>query len=192
MLITLYGINNIGKSTHTKLLVDRLIKEGHDAIYLKYPIYDQEPTGPYLNEILRSGKQQITEEELQMWFALNRYQFQPKLQEYLDKGITVVAEDYTGTALAWGAAKGANHDWLESINEPLIKEDLAILIDGERAAHAIEDDHIHENDHDLIAKVRQNLLELAQEHNWQKIDLQAKKTDTHALIWQEVKKHLQA
>jgi len=183
MLITLYGVNNIGKSTHAKLLVDRLKKEGYDAIYLKYPIYDQEPSGSYINQILRSGKQNISEEELQLWFTVNRHQFQFTLQSYLDEGKIIVAEDYIATGLTWGAAKGADLEWLKEINKYLIPEDITILMDGERATTAIEDHHIHENNHNLIKKVRQNLLDLAAERDWKIVQLQPTKPETHRLIW---------
>jgi len=184
MLVTLYGINNIGKTTHAKMLVKRLIKEGYEAVYLKYPVYDIEPSGTYLNKVLRGGEQKITEEELQLWFVLNRHQFQPQLQAHLDAGKIVVAEDYIATGITWGHAKGLKLDWLKEINKHLLPEDVIILMDGERATKAIEDDHIHENNHKLIRKVRQNLLEMAQEGSWAKVDLQPHKEDTHELIWQ--------
>jgi len=184
MLITLYGINNIGKTTHAKMLVERLIKEGYDAVYMKYPVYDIEPSGTYLNKVLRGGAQKITEEELQLWFVINRHQFQPQLQAYLDSGKIVVAEDYIATGITWGHAKGLELDWLKEINKHLLPEDVIILMDGERATKAIEDDHIHENNNDLIRKVRQNLLDMAEEGRWAKVDLQPEKADTHELIWQ--------
>jgi len=191
MFITLYGVNNIGKSTHTRMLADRLKKEGYKATYLKYPIYDIEPTGTYLNKALRSGEQKITEEELQLWFALNRHQYQRTLRDYLEKGIIVVAEDYVGTAIAWGWAKGADKEWLEYINKYLIKEDLAILIEGERTLKAIEPGHIHETDYELTNLVRKNLLKLADEKDWKRVELQPTKPETHALIWDVVKDRLQ-
>ena len=119
--ITFYGINNIGKSTHAELLTERLKAEGHDAIFVKFPVYDLNPTGPYLNQFLREGKQEISEEELQMWFTLNRFQAQPRLKKWLDEGKIIVAEDYTGTGLAWGSLKGADLTWLTEMNKYLIK-----------------------------------------------------------------------
>ncbi|MBT5015885.1 hypothetical protein HOM98_00195, partial [Candidatus Peregrinibacteria bacterium] len=113
MLITVYGINNIGKTTHTKRLVERLRDEGHDAVRVKFPVYDVHPSGDYLNTLLRSGgSQMISEEELQLWFVINRYQFQPTLEKWLKEGKIVVAEDYVATGIAWGTAKGASMVWL--------------------------------------------------------------------------------
>ena len=110
--ITIYGINNIGKSTQARMLVDRLNKEGCKTEYWKYPVYDLKPTGPFINSVLRSKKQKISEEEMQIWYVLNRFQKQPELEKKLDERISIVAEDYIGTGIAWGYAKGADLEWL--------------------------------------------------------------------------------
>lgn len=191
MLITLYGVNNIGKSTQAKKLVKNLQKLGFKAKYVKYPIYDLKPTGPFINSILRSSnKQKISEEELQMWFTLNRYQYEPKLKKLLEKEYIVVAEDYIGTALAWGSVKGANLKWLEELNKKLLKEDLAILIKGKRSESAIEEKHIHENADDLIQKVQRQMASLAKLKKWKTVTRQPHPEDTAELILEVVKKKL--
>ena len=48
IFIVLYGVNNLGKTTQAQLLVERLNKAGVQATYLKYPIYDIEPSGVLL------------------------------------------------------------------------------------------------------------------------------------------------
>lgn len=187
MLITLYGVNNIGKTTHAKKLVDRLKATGKDAVYIKYPVYTIEPTGVFLNKVLRSGeKQKITEEELQMWFTLNRFQFEPVLKKMLEEGKIVVAEDYVGTGIAWGTTKGAETAWLVSMNKYLLKEDLAILIDGERAISSVESGHIHETEDEVVQRCRQVHLGLGQKYGWQMVKLQEKVEDTEKLIWEIV------
>lgn len=183
-LITFYGINNIGKSTHAHILCDRLNKAGYEAVYLKYPVYDIGPSGPYLNKVLREGKQKITEDELQLWFTLNRYQFEPVLKKYLMEGKTVIAEDYIGTGIAWGVTKGLNEEWLEQINRFLIRSDLCILIDGERTVEAVEKGHIHETNEELMRKSREVHLKLAKKYAWHVIKLQKHKEDTAKLIWE--------
>ncbi len=191
MLITLYGINNIGKSTQAKRLVDRLKTEGYDAVYVKYPVYDLEPTGVYLNEFLRSGgAQKVTEEELQMWFTLNRYQFEPTLKEWLAAGKVVVAEDYTGTGLVWGTVKGASTEWLESLNKNLVKEDLAILLDGERFGHAAEKDHIHESNDEFMKRSREVHLDLGEKYGWKKVLVVGNAEQVGEKVWDTVKASL--
>jgi dTMP kinase len=191
MLITLYGVNNIGKSTQAELLVERLNKTGHEAIYVKYPVYSIEPTGPFLHEFLRSGEaQSISEEELQLWFTLNRFQFQPQLQEWLNEGKIVIAEDYTGTGLAWGTVKGADTEWLKQMNAHLIQEDLAILMDGERFKQSVESGHLHETDDALMKNSRQVHLDLGEELGWIKIPVLDGIGVMHESLWELLQLHL--
>ena len=144
--ITLYGINNLGKTVQAKKLVHWFRENNYNAKYLKYPIYNLKPSGPIINEQLRGEKgQTISEKELQLWFVVNRLQYQPFLIGKLYSGATVVAEDYKGTGIAWGLAKGKDPVFFEKINSILLDEDLAILFRGKRFKTGIEKRHIHEN-----------------------------------------------
>ncbi len=184
--ITLYGINNIGKSTHAKKLVKRLKAEGQDAVYLKYPVYDMEPTGPFINSVLRGGAQEITEDELQMWFVLNRYQKQHEIEKWLAEGKIVVAEDYTGTGIAWGVAKGLELEWLESLNRHLMKEDISIMFEGVRDVRAKEDGHVHEQNDELVERCAEVHRDLAQRYGWQRLEVQDRIEDTAEILYNMV------
>ena len=106
-LIVLYGINNLGKSTQAKKLVERMNAEGYRAQYLKYPIYDLTPSGTMLNAYLREGNpHQLSPREAQLIYVLNRTQTEPVIKKKLKEGIHIVAEDYIGTGLAWGIGGG--------------------------------------------------------------------------------------
>lgn len=182
--IALLGINNLGKSTQANLLVQNLQNYGFKTEYLKYPIYDLEPTGPQINEIIRGGKaQEISEVELQKIYAQNRRDFQPELEAKLNRGINIVAEDYIGTGLAWGVAKGADLAELEEQNKDLTKADLAIVLDGERFIEAKEDNHIHEQDDELMKKCRQTHLDLAKKYGWQIVNANQSVEDVAKDIW---------
>lgn len=189
--ITIYGVNNIGKSTHSKRLVEHLKQKGYDAVYLKYPIYDLAPTGPELNRILRqSDHQEISEKELQTIFKQNRQDFEPQLKKMLEEGKIVIAEDYSGTGIAWGRAKGLDKSWIEDLNKNLLKEDLAILLTGKRSMYAREAKHLHEQDDELVQKVSEILNEMAKSQNWQIIEIQPKIEDTAENIWITLEKFL--
>ncbi len=191
MLITLYGINNIGKSTQALRLVERLKAAGQDAVYVKFPVYDLAPTGPFLHDFLRSGEaQKISEEELQLWFTLNRCQFEPTLKNWLSEGKIVIAEDYVGTGIVWGTVKGASTEWLEEMNKFLVRSDLSLLLDGERTEAAIEKGHLHEDNQELIKRSRQVHLELAERYDWTVVPVQASIEETGELIWRVVELHL--
>jgi len=190
-LIVIYGINNLGKTTQAKILVERLKKEGYKAEYLKYPIYDLEPTGPMINDYLRrDNPYNLTPREVQILYTLNRYQFEPRLREKLEQGINIVAEDYIGTGLAWGIGTGVDESFLKKINSSLLKEDLAILLYGERFKIAVENGHRHEENEKLTLKVRDAHENLAFKLGWTKINANQTIEQVANDIWQEVKRLL--
>lgn len=191
VFVTIYGVNNIGKTTHAKLLCKRLEKSGFKTHYLKYPVYDIDPSGFFINKVLRNPDgQMIAEDELQLWFVLNRYQFEPELQKLLIDGYVVISEDYTGTGIAWGMAKGLSESWLESANQYLLKEDLSILIEGKRELRAKESHHVHEQNDELSEKCKQIHSYLAEKYGWRKISLRDKVRDTADAIFNIVDEFL--
>lgn len=185
--IVFYGINNLGKSTQAKILVKRLKQAGIKAEYLKYPVYNLAPTGPFINKVLRSGKKQkISEDELQMWYTLNRFQYEPKLKAKLAQGKWIIAEDYIGTGLAWGWTKGADLKYLQMLNKPLLCEDLAILFYGQRFLDGKEKIHLHESDDNLMQKCQQKHWLLAKKYHWKKISANAPREVIATKIWHRI------
>ncbi len=186
--IVLYGINNLGKSTQAKLLVEKLQSEGITAEYLKYPLYDLIPSGTLLNDYLRRGNfYKLSAREAQIIYTLNRTQYQSNLEKKLTDGITIVAEDYTGTGLAWGIGAGVDEQFLKYINGHLLAEDIAILLNGERFTEAIEQQHVHEKNNELTQKVREIHLRLGQEKNWHLINANSTIDEVHQAIWKKIK-----
>ncbi len=190
VFIVISGINNIGKTTQAKRLVAYLQERGYKAEYLKYPVYDS-PTGRKISEILRAGKkQQLTEEEFQTLYYQNRKDYELTLKKKLAEGTIIIAEDYTGTGIAWGSAKGADYEKLKQQNSDLLKEDLAILMDGDRFTHAMEENHIHEQDERLIAKVRQRFLAIGKESGWRLVNANQSEEQVFQDILAIVKPHI--
>jgi len=180
LFIVIYGANNLGKSVQSNMLVDSFAKAGLKSELIKYPIYDLEPTGPEINEILRSGnKQEISEEDFQKLYAKNRLDYQSQLCKKIAEGINVVSECYIGTGLAWGWTKGADLEELIKINKGLLEPDIAILLDGERFADGIEKNHQHESNDEWWLKTRQNFLELATRFNWEVVDANQTPEEVH-------------
>jgi len=127
---------------------------------------------------------------VQILYAFNRLQFEKTLVEKLAQGINIVAEDYTGTGLAWGLAAGVNENFLKYINSGLIKEDLAFLFDGERFLESIEYNHQHETDNRFITKARIAHLRLGYEYGWVIINANQSIKQIHDKIWNQVLKLL--
>lgn len=165
--IVFYGMNNLGKTTVVNGLTDFLRTRGKDVVYLKYPIYDLEPTGPRINRYLREGNpENLTPATVQKFYSDNRRDFEPKLIKMIDEGKWVVAEDYKGTGIAWGMIGGYSVERMEEINKNLYEADLSILLDGERFLTGIEKGHTHESATELWSKGRLIHLELAGRYNW--------------------------
>lgn len=189
IFIVLHGINNLGKTTQAKLLVEKLKENGYEAEYMKYPVYDLEPSGKILNNYLREGnKYNLSPREIQTVYALNRTQYEPELKRKLDSGINIIAEDYTGTGICWGIGAGVAEDYLKLINSHLLKEDLDFLFDGTRFTESTEQGHKHETDNQLLEKVRQTHLRIAEEFGWKKINANLTIPQIHAILWEEIKK----
>jgi len=185
-LIVLYGVNNIGKTTQSKKLISYLKSKKHKTYYFKIPVYDLKPTGPLIDKILRSKKQKISEKEFQKLYAQNRKDYQPVVKEKLQQGYIIIAEDYVGTGLVWGNIKGASMDYLKKINKGILKENLAILLDGKRFIRAKEDIHVHETNEILIKKARKKHLELAKEYKWKTV----KANQTRQEVFENIKKEV--
>ena len=188
--IVIYGINNIGKSTQAKLLVSAIQGAGKEAVYIKYPLYNMDPSRTLINKALRGGNpDKLMPRELQIIFSLNRTQFAPILESYLSSGINVVAEDYVGTSLAWGIVTGVDGSFLERLNSHLIKEDQAFLLDGMPFANE-EEKHVFEGNKELTTKARDVHRKLAADNNWQIVDASQSIEAVHSQILEklEVKK----
>jgi len=147
-MIAVYGINGIGKTTQAERLVEYLVSQGKQASRLKYPVYDLEPEGPFIYKYLRDPEfraaHELSTEDFQMKYAENRRRYEAELLARLEAGEWIVAEDYTGTGLAWGLTWGADLEYLEKINQGLREPDLSILLHGERFLTAVEAEHRNE------------------------------------------------
>lgn len=189
--IVFYGINNLGKTTQAKMMVDHLNKNGKPAEYLKYAIYDLEPAGKLINEYLRGGNPfNFSPRELQLLHYIDRITFEPVLKDKLNKGINIIAEDYFGTAIAWGVGAGVDRALLEYLYSFIHKEDSSILFDGKRFTDSVEKNHKHENNAALTARVRQIHLDLAEKYDWEKINANRAIIEVHRDILKTINKKL--
>jgi thymidylate kinase len=189
--IVIYGANNLGKSIRVKLLVKAIKKSVRKAEYIKYPIYNSEPSGKLINEYLRKGNPyKFSPREFQLLHFIDQTRFEPILKNKLEKGINIVAEDYSGTTIAWGLATGVSGKLLEYLYKFILKEDITFLFDGERFAHAEEKNHKHETDENLMKKVRKTHLQVGKKYSWKKVNANLPIEELQAIIWKEVSRIL--
>jgi len=185
--IAIYGINNIGKTTQTALLKKHLEKSGRQAEIIRYPLYDFLPAGQLINEYLRSGNPyKFTPREFQLLNFINQIASAPQLTEKLNQGIDIIADEYFGTAIAWGLCLDVEEKILDYFYQFLPPENLAILLDGERFLESVENNHKHETNEELVAKAKTSHLYLAKKYKWQPINANQSIEQVHADIWKLV------
>jgi len=190
-LIVLYGINNLGKSTQARLLVQKLQAAGKPAEYLKYALYNIHPSGVLINQYLRiNNPYKFSAREFQLLQVLNRTQFDRELRAKLTAGTWIVAEDYIGTGIAWGMGSGVGRHLLEYLNSHLYPEDLAFFFQGQRFMEGKENNHTHEDNDLLMQRVAHCHEILALEKDW--IPIQANDTieNISNYLWTKVQKIL--
>ncbi len=189
--IVIYGINGTGKSTQIKRILEYLEKNKIKVNYLKYPIYDLEPEGPFIDKYLRNPQfrkeNSQTTEELQKKYAKNRKRFEPKLKEMLKKGEWVLAEDYVGTGICWGLTWGADLEYLEEINRNLLQPDLAILLHGKRFLTALEKNHRNESNEEKMSISKNFNRLLAYRYDWTLINCNQKVDEVSKDIQKQIR-----
>ncbi len=175
LFIVIYGAPNLGKTVQSHKLAAAL-----DANYVKYPVYDLEPTGPMINSILRAGVP-ATPVDLQRLYAQNRKDFEQILKIALEDR-TVVGEAYIGTGIAHGMFEGVPQQLLEEINNDLLLPDVSILLDGEaRYSSGIERGHRFEDDVNWEG-IRDVHRELAKAYGWEVVNANQQEELVHTDI----------
>lgn len=212
--IVIYGSNNIGKTTQMRLIAKRLLDQKNYIAYLKYPIYNLAPTGPIINEVLRQSqlsmgfeqdkysmqigkiiKKKVTpdnvEKEVQKLYAQNRRDFQDHLKGMLKAGMTVLAEDYVGTGIAWGMTRDVSLTYMEKINAHLLRPDIVILLDGDRFETGKEVNHRNEDiANALWAKNRSIYKDLGKRYGWITVNANGTIKRVHNRIWKVLNDNL--
>lgn len=213
--IVVYGPNNIGKTTQMRKIARRLLNQKNYIAYIKYPIYNLAPTGPIINEVLRQSQLSLgfeqdkysmqigkiikkkvnpsnVEKEVQKLYAKNRRDFQEHLKGMLKAGMTVLAEDYVGTGIAWGMTRDVKLSFLEKINAHLLKPDIVILLDGDRFNSGKEVNHRNEDiENELWTKNRKIYQMLGQRYGWIKVNANGTIRNVHRRIWKKLNDNLE-
>jgi thymidylate kinase len=188
LFVVLYGPSGVGKTKQIDLLEDRLRQERVAVKRVEYPIYDLGEAGPKLKKILWKKDKVMGEEQMQELFAQNRRDFEPTLKGWINSGVTVIAEDYKGTGIVWGVAKGIPIERMEEINDNFLDPDVSILIDGPRRLDLRPGEgHIYNTDEDEWYKARKTYLQMADRYGWIRVGGDAPILTVAGRIWTVVK-----
>jgi dTMP kinase len=172
-LVTLEGIEGVGKSTNLEFVAKRLRAAGKDVVVTR------EPGGTALGERIRGWVLDddhdgplSAEVEALLMFAARAQHLDRVIRPALQSGRWVVCDRFTDATFAYqGGARGADRRWLESLKSLVqrgVEPKLTLLLDaplavGRERIRARKPDHFEREDQAFFERVRVAYLERAAE-----------------------------
>ena len=125
--IVFEGCDRAGKSTQVKLLQEFMTSKSLKAEIFKYPERQNASTGPLIQDYLTNGAA-LKDQTIHLLFSANRWELQNSLLEKLNSGITVIADRYVYSGIAYSHAKGLDLDWCICPDKGLVRPDLVFFL----------------------------------------------------------------
>ncbi|MGE3889639.1 MAG: dTMP kinase [Vicinamibacterales bacterium] len=170
-VIAFEGLDQSGKQTQSERLAEVLRGEGRQVEFLSFPEY---PTaiGAEIGRALK-GERDYQPDTLQLLYIANRYEFRPRMHEWLAAGAVVICDRYLASSVAYGEAQGLDPAWLLDVQRYLPQPSLTLVLDippevSLERKHAARDRF--ERDLPLLARVRASYRRQAAAPGWVLID----------------------
>jgi dTMP kinase len=215
-LIVLDGTDGSGKATQTKLLVERLKKQGHKVETADFPQYGQKSAA--LVEEYLNGKFGTAEEvgpyRASVFYAVDRYAASFKIREWLNQGKIVVSNRYVSANMGHQAGKIKNLkerdnylSWIDNLEYDIFKiprPDAIILLymtpeigqklvdkKGSRTYIGGAKRDIHEADLNHLKNAAEAYQYVAKKYNWVIIDCASNNRlksieEIHELVFEKI------
>ena len=188
MLVNLEGIDGCGKSTQSKLLLEKLEEEGEKVIILKEPT--KRPYGQKLWDVLH-GKRKASNEEILELFVLDRKQHvEEKIQPALDDGTVVLMDRYYYSSMAYQVAGGIDVEEIRKKHVFAPKPDVVLIFDLpvsvalERVKGHSDADEFEKEEH--LEKVRVAYLDLENDPLVRIVDATGTPEEIFGNVWKLV------
>ena len=183
-LIAFEGLDQSGKQTQAERLLAALTESGRQAHFLSFPDYDT-AIGAEIGRALR-GDRDYAADVMQLLYIANRYEYRPRIEQWLADGAIVVCDRYLASSVAYGEAHGLDAGWLLAMQAFLPSPSLTLLLDiapDASLARKQRDRDRYEQDLQLLARVRESYLRQADQPRWARIDgAQPKDAVTEAVL----------
>ena len=171
MLIAFEGLDQSGKETQARLLVEALRADGRRVETLSFPDYET-AIGREIGEAL-AGRREYGADVMQLLYIANRFEKKPQMLEWLAAGAVVVCDRYVASSVAYGEAQGLDAAWLVEAQRYLPQPDLTFVLDiapDIAAARKRTNRDRYERDLDLLARVRDSYRRQAAQPRWVLVD----------------------
>lgn len=126
-LIAFEGLDQSGKQTQAERLLAAFRAAGIGAEFLTFPEYTT-AIGAEIGQALQGGRH-YEPDTLQLLYIANRFEFRPRILQWLDDGHMVVCDRYLASSIAYGEAQGLDDAWLTQIQSRLPQPSLTLLLD---------------------------------------------------------------
>lgn len=126
-LIAFEGLDQSGKQTQAERLLEAFRSSGGKAEFLTFPEYTT-AIGAEIGRALQ-GERDYQPDTLQLLYIANRFEFRPRILEWLEAGTMVVCDRYLASSIAYGEAQGVDAGWLAEIQRFLPQPSLTMLLD---------------------------------------------------------------
>ena len=129
LLIVFEGVDGAGKTTHVRLLDERLRREGYDVVCLKEPT--EGPWGQKLRHLAQHGRQEVSPATELEWFLQDRREdVEHNMQPALARGQIVVLDRYYFSTIAYQGALQLDPEEIRVRNEAFAPPpDLLFLLE---------------------------------------------------------------
>ncbi|ODO07545.1 thymidylate kinase [Cryptococcus wingfieldii CBS 7118] len=124
--IVFEGLDRCGKSTQVERLVGQLEKQGRKARLQKFPDRTTQ-IGKMIDAYLQS-KAEMDDHAIHLLFSANRWECAEGIKRDLAAGITVIADRYAFSGIAFSAAKGLPFDFCLHPDTALPLPDLTLYL----------------------------------------------------------------
>jgi dTMP kinase len=171
MLIAFEGLDQSGKETQARLLVDVLRSGQRRVEALSFPDYAT-PIGREIAEAL-AGRRDFGPDVMQLLYIANRYEKAPAMHGWLSTGTAVVCDRYLASSIAYGESQGLHAAWLADVQRHLPQPDLTIVLDiapETAVARKQTGRDRYERDLALLARVRDSYIRQAGGQGWHLVD----------------------
>jgi len=185
------GLDQSGKQTQAERLAATLGGEGRRVEFLSFPEYST-AIGTEIGSALQ-GQREYEPDTLQLLYIANRYEFRPRIVEWVAAGAIVICDRYLASSIAYGEAQGLDPAWLRDVQRQLPPPSLTLVLDippevSLQRKLAARDKF--ERDLPLLSRVRGSYQRQAQARDWVLIDGQQDKDAVSTAVITAVRSRL--
>ncbi len=172
-LITVEGIEGVGKSTNLAFVAEELRRAGHEVLSTREP--GGTPLGEKIRELLlRPDGEIVPMAELLLMYAARAAHIETVIRPALQAGRWVVCDRFTDASHAYqGGGRGIARDTIETLDQLVtggLRADLTLLLDVSlevsvsRQSGRAERDRFEREASPFFSRVRARYLELARQY----------------------------